>query len=107
MYIRVCACVCVCVCVCVCMLCSVLSFVTPWTVDYQALLSMRFSRQEHWNGLPFPSPGDVPVPYSTYLTFLHLQVQKYIFLRSKLITQKNHTSSLSNVSFISKKKLLY
>ena len=33
------------------------SFATPWTVACQALLSMGFSRQEYWNGLPFPSPG--------------------------------------------------
>ena len=32
-------------------------FVTPWTVACQAPLSMGFSRQEYWNGLPFPSPG--------------------------------------------------
>ena len=37
-------------------------FVTPWTVTYQALLSMGFSRQEYWSGLPFPSPGDLPDP---------------------------------------------
>ena len=30
--------------------------VTPWTAAYQAPPSMGFSRQEHWNGLPFPSP---------------------------------------------------
>ena len=30
-------------------------FVTPWTVAYQAPLSMGFSRQEYWSGLPFPS----------------------------------------------------
>ena len=29
---------------------------TPWTAAYQASPSMRFSRQEHWSGLPFPSP---------------------------------------------------
>ena len=33
---------------------------TPRTVAYQAPLSMGFSRQEYWNGLPFPSPGDLP-----------------------------------------------
>ena len=33
-------------------------FVTPWT----APLSMGFSRQEYWSGLPFPSPGDLPDP---------------------------------------------
>ena len=31
-------------------------FATPWTVAYQAFPSMRFSRQKHWSGLPFPSP---------------------------------------------------
>ena len=33
------------------------SFVTPWTVAHQAPLSMKFFRQEYWNGLPLPSPG--------------------------------------------------
>ena len=33
---------------------------TPWTVDYQALLSMGFQRQEYWSGLLFPSPRDLP-----------------------------------------------
>ena len=37
-------------------------FVTPWTVAYQLPLSMGFPRQEYWNGLPFPSPGDFPDP---------------------------------------------
>ena len=35
---------------------------TPWTIAYQALPSMEFSRQEYWSGLPFPSPGDLPIP---------------------------------------------
>ena len=35
---------------------------TPWTVACQAPLSMGFSRQEYWNGLPFPSPRDHPDP---------------------------------------------
>ena len=33
-----------------------------WTVAHQAPLSMGFSRQEYWSGLPFPSPGDLPDP---------------------------------------------
>ena len=37
-------------------------FVTPWTVINQTPPSMGFSRQEYWNGLPFPSPGDLPDP---------------------------------------------
>ena len=35
---------------------------TPWTIACQAPLSMGFSRQEYWSGLPFPSPGDLPDP---------------------------------------------
>ena len=35
-------------------------FATPWTVAYKAPLSLEFSRQEYWSGLPFPSPGDLP-----------------------------------------------
>ena len=37
-------------------------FATPWTVAYQAPLSMGFSRQEYWSELLFPSPGDLPNP---------------------------------------------
>ena len=37
-------------------------FATPWTVAYYAPLSMELSRQQYWNGLPFPSPGDLPNP---------------------------------------------
>ena len=47
-------------------MCSVASVVsssaTPWTVAHQAPLSMGFSRQEYWSGLPYPSPGDLPNP---------------------------------------------
>ena len=44
--------------------CSVLSdsLVAPWPVDCQAPLPMGFPRQEYWNGLTFPSPGDLPDP---------------------------------------------
>ena len=37
-------------------------FVTPWTVAHQVPLSMGYSRQEYWSGLPFPPPGDLPDP---------------------------------------------
>ena len=50
--------VCVCVCVCVWESHSVVSD----SVICQAQLSMEFSRQEYWSGLPFPSPGDLPDP---------------------------------------------
>ena len=39
-----------------------LTLVTPWAVDHQAPLPMGFSRQKHWSGFPFPSPGDLPIP---------------------------------------------
>ena len=74
--------VCVCVCVCVCVnwymmiwyiyllwlmlsfSCSAVSnsFVSPLTITHQAPLSMEFSRQEYWSGLPFHSPGYLPNP---------------------------------------------
>ena len=37
-------------------------FAAPWTVAYYTPLSMGFSRQEYWSGLPFPSPEDLPDP---------------------------------------------
>ena len=37
-------------------------FVTPWMVARQAPLSVEFSRQEYWSGLPFRPPGDLPDP---------------------------------------------
>ena len=41
---------------------AVFLFAIPWTVACQAPLSMGFSRQESWSGLPCPSPGDLPNP---------------------------------------------
>ena len=41
---------------------SYLTLVNPWTVACQAPVSMKFSRQEYWRGLPFPSPEDLPDP---------------------------------------------
>ena len=35
-------------------------FAIPWTIAHQVPMSMEFSRQEYWSGLPFPSPGDLP-----------------------------------------------
>ena len=47
--------------ICVCSL-SVQLFATTWTVSRQDPLSMKFSRQEDWSGLPFPPPEDLPDP---------------------------------------------
>ena len=52
------------------------AIVTPWTVAYEAPLSMEFSRQEYWSGLPFLSPGDLfdPEIEPCLLYLLHWQV---------------------------------
>ena len=44
------------------MLCHVQLCAIPWTVARQAPLSMEFSREEYWSGLPFPPPGAIPDP---------------------------------------------
>ena len=49
-------------CSCVWTLSHVQLFVTQWIVVHQAPLSMAFSRQEYWSGLPFPAPGGCPDP---------------------------------------------
>ena len=41
---------------------SHVTLATPWTAARQAPLSVGFSRQEYWSGLPFPPPGDLPDP---------------------------------------------
>ena len=46
----------------VCVYAQRLQFVTPWIAAHQAPLSMGFSRQEYWSGLPCPPPGDLPSP---------------------------------------------
>ena len=52
-------------CVCACLLSHfrhVQLFTSPWIIAHQAPLSMGFSRQEYWSGLPWPPPGDLPDP---------------------------------------------
>ena len=63
------------ICVCVCVFSSAVSdSATPWTVAFQAPLSMEFSRQEYWSGMSFPTPGGLPYPgiKPMSLTFLAL-----------------------------------
>ena len=49
-------------CVCVQLFSCVRLFVAPGTVAHQASLSVKFSRQEHWSGISFPPPEDLPNP---------------------------------------------
>ena len=54
----------------------------PWTVAYQAPLSMECSRQEYWSGLPFPTPGDLPNLGASnlhLLCLLHWQADFFFF----------------------------
>ena len=57
------------------MLSHVQRFATTWTVASQAPLSVEFSRQKYWSGLPFPSPQNLPDPgiKPTSLAVLHWQ----------------------------------
>ena len=57
--------------VCARVRCYVQLFAIPWTVTCQAPLSMEFPKQEYWNGLTFPTPGDHP-DLETECTSLHL-----------------------------------
>ena len=61
------------------MLTHVQVFAAPWTIARQVPLSMEFSRQEYWNGLPFPSPEDLPDPEikTPSLVFPALQANSY------------------------------
>ena len=72
-------------------------FVTPWTVAYQALPSMGFSRQEYCSGLPFPSPVDLPnpgiEPRSPIFQADALTSEPDIILQQKDISQINKETS--------------
>ena len=87
-------------------------FATPWTVACQAPLSMGFSRQEYWSGLPFPSPGDLPNPgiepgspaleadgltseprYNNY-KYICIQSRNTQYIRQMLTSIKRHCNEL-------------
>ena len=53
---------CVCVHTRVCVLSNVQLFANLWTVAHQAPVSIQYFRQDYWSGLPFPPPGDLPIP---------------------------------------------
>ena len=62
-------------------------FTTPWTAAYQAPLSMGFSRQKYWSGLPLPSPW-------------HLLGHVYLTLRSYLASLSHLTSMSQKFSYV-------
>ena len=63
---------------------SCLTLATPRTVACQATLSMGFSRQEYWSGLPFPSPGDLP-NQGLNLGLLHCRKRSFLWISDFLI----------------------
>ena len=71
--------------------------VTPWTVDYQASLSMEFSRQEYWSGLPFPLPGDHPDPRIKHMSLVSLALEGGFF----------HTGAIWEAPFSDRAALLF
>ena len=80
---------------CVSVLSQVQLFATPGNVAHQVPLSMGFSRQEYWSGLPFPSPEDLPDPgiklRSPALKADSLPFELQGSLRSSLICSKKGT----------------
>ena len=52
-------------------------FATSWSVAHQVPLSMEFSWQEYWSGLPFPPPGDLPNPGIEPMSLASLHWQVY------------------------------
>ena len=69
-------------------------FATPWTVAHLASLSMGFSRQEYWSGLPCPSPGDLLDPGIELASFMSPAVAGGFFTTSATIVK---AKSLSRV----------
>ena len=84
-------------CVCAQSLSYVQLFVTPWTVAYQAPLSMGFSGQDYWSGLPFSFPGDLPNP-GIEPTSLAPPTLAGGFLTTRATWEDQHTSSVQSLS---------
>ena len=64
-------------------LCDPMDYSLPWTIAYQVPLSMGFSRQYSWSGLPFTSPGDLPNPGIK---------AGYYYIAAKLLSHFNHVT---------------
>ena len=61
---------------------SCLTVATPWTVACQAPLSMGFSKQEYWNGLPYPPPEDLPNPGTELMSLMSPALSGVFFITS-------------------------
>ena len=58
-------------------------FVTPWTVAYQVLPSMEFSKQEYLSGLPFSSPEDLPIEPRDWTQLPHIAGRRFTVWATK------------------------
>ena len=67
-------------------------FATPWTVVFQAPLSMGFFRQQYWSGLPFPSLGDLPNPGITPTSLTSPAMASQFFTTS--VTWEAHITTM-------------
>ena len=77
---------------------------TPWIVPHQTPLSMEFSSQEYWSGLPFPAPGDLPDPgiEPMSLVFPALAGGFFLFLFLFFFTPLCHLGSLHDPTQVTK-----
>ena len=66
-------------------------FVTPWTMAFQAFLSMGFTRQEYWSWLPCPPPGDLPD-----LSLFSSVAQSYLTLQPHGLQHSRASLSITN-----------
>ena len=86
---------------CACCLLSRLNhvrlFVIPWTVAHRAPLSVRFSRQEYWSGLPCSPPGDLPDPGIQLLSLKSPALAGRFFATSAIFKAAVAVHQLSNI----------
>ena len=79
-------------------------FCDPWTRAHQAPLSMEFPRQKYWNGLPFPSPGDLlDLEIESESPALQADSLPLSHLGNSLIQLKPHSSFMQLLTLSSKK----
>ena len=81
-------------------------FVIPWTVALQAPLSMGFSRQEYWNGLPFPSPRALSDPGIEPMSLMSLGLAGGFFTTSATWDAQVVMAQLKLGDFITKRNAL-
>ena len=72
---------------------------TPWTITFQVPLSMEFSRQEYWSGLPFPPPGDL-LTQGSNLHFLCLLYWQVDFLPPAPHAKPNNGDDVNQMYFL-------